>query len=75
MGCFWQTTIAMKGYAQVLKIISGPGEDQDRLICPLHETAGLLGTYKKKIEKSAALLFCQHYIDLCTANTVPADFT
>ena len=46
-GCFWQTAIAMKGYAQVLKIISRPGDDQDRLICPLHEAAGLLGTYKE----------------------------
>ena len=24
---------------------------------------------------TAALLFCQHYIDLCTGNTVPVDFT
>ena len=36
--CFWQTTIAIKGYARLLKII------QDRL---LHEAAGLLGTYKE----------------------------
>ena len=45
----------------------------------LHEAAGPLGLIKKareKCTKSLQLyLFCQHYIDLCVANTVPADFT
>ena len=27
--------------------VSRPGDDQDRLICPLHKAAGLLGTYKE----------------------------
>ena len=76
---FWQTAIAMEGYPRVLKMISRPEDNSDRLICPLHE---LQAPVQKAREKCTRLLqlYCfvtitQHYIDQCTANTVPADFT
>ena len=31
---FWQTAIAMEGYPRVLKMISRPENDSDRLMCP-----------------------------------------
>ena len=42
---------------------------------PLHELeAPVQKAGEKEHTITAAPLFCQHYIDLCTANTVPADF-
>ena len=52
-------------------MINRPEDDSDRLMCPLHE---LEAPVQKAREKCTQLLVCQHYIGLCTAYTVPADF-
>ena len=45
--------IVMEGYPQVLKMISRPEDDSDRLICPLHE---LEAPVQKAREKCTQLL-------------------
>ena len=50
---FWQTAIAMEGYPRVLKMISRPEDDSDRLMHPLHE---LEAPVQKAREKCTRLL-------------------
>ena len=56
-------------------MISRPEDNSDRLMCPLHELEAPVQKAREKCTRLLQLLFCQHYIDLCTPNTVPADFT
>ena len=49
---FWQTVIAMEGYPRVLKIISRPEDDPDRLICPLHELEAPVQKAREKYTQS-----------------------
>ena len=68
-GCLWQTTIAMKGYARVLKIISRPGDEQDRLTstCPCTRLLDYWALIKKAREKCTQSL--QLYCIVCITLT------